>query len=257
MWLVAISEAVPDDEELMSAAGKPAPRFWLGETENPVPGSRGKGGPVRRVFDLLSLRRTAPDGRLPRLDAALAAELLQAFAARTTDPPFKTADVASFAKFLSENRDRSPTLVWRATAQWSTTLAAMGEIRVETWLLATAEDVPQDEARKHWNAKESMVDDLIDRTPRFWIGETEVPSPGNRDLRGPVGRVEDLLFFRGTVPDWQLPKLDAALESELLQAFAPRTTDPPFKRVDPASFARFLSENHGRALFTMDRLLEN
>jgi hypothetical protein len=133
----------------------------------------------------------------------------------------------------------------------------MSELRVEMWLLATAEEVPRDEARKYWNVKESMVDDLIDRTPHFWIGETEVEIPGNRDLRGPVGRVHDLLSFRGTIPDWQLPKLDAALESELLQAFAPRTTDPPFKTIDPASFAQFLSKSRGRSLFTIDRLLEN
>jgi hypothetical protein len=254
MWLVATSEEVPDDAVRSSGGGKPPPRFWLGETERPVSENRDKRGPVGRVFDLFSLRRTAPDRRLPRLDAALEAELLQAFAPRTTDPPFKTAELASFARFLLENRDRYPVLVSRATEQPS---ASMSELRVEMWLLATAEEVPRDEARKYWNVKESMVDDLIDRTPHFWIGETEVEIPGNRDLRGPVGRVHDLLSFRGTIPDWQLPKLDAALESELLQAFAPRTTDPPFKTIDPASFAQFLSKSRGRSLFTIDRLLEN
>ncbi len=133
----------------------------------------------------------------------------------------------------------------------------MGEFPVEMWLLATSEEVPEDEARKYWNAKDSVVDDLLDRTPRFWLGETEVEVPGNRDRRGPVGRVFDLLGLRGTIPDWQLPKLDAALETKLLQAFAARPTDPPFKTADPASFARFLAENRGRYLFTADKLLEN
>src|SRR6267378_7765069 len=103
MWLVATSEEVPDDAVRSSGGGKPPPRFWLGETERPVSENRDKRGPVGRVFDLFSLRRTAPDRRLPRLDAALEAELLRAFAPRTTDPPFKTAKLASFARFLLEN----------------------------------------------------------------------------------------------------------------------------------------------------------
>jgi hypothetical protein len=131
----------------------------------------------------------------------------------------------------------------------------MGEFPVEMWLFATSEEVPKDEARKYWNVKESIVPDLRDRSARFWLGETEVEVPGNRDGRGPVGRVHDLLFLRGTIPEWRVPKLDSALETELLQAFAPRITDPRFKTADPASFARFLSENRGRYLFTSDRLL--
>jgi hypothetical protein len=133
----------------------------------------------------------------------------------------------------------------------------MGEFPIEVWLFATSEAVPQDEARRYWNNKESLVPDLRDRSAQFWLGETEVEIPGNRDKRGPVGRVFDLLSLRGGLPEWHLPKVDPALESELLQAFAPRKSDSLFKTADPASFERFLSENRGRYLFTMDRLLEN
>src|SRR6202022_2266782 len=129
----------------------------------------------------------------------------------------------------------------------------MGEFSVELWLMwlfATSEEVPEDEARRFWNLKESIVPDLRDRSPRFWLGETDVEIPGNRDKRGPVGRVHDLLFLRGTIPDWQLPRVDAALEAELLQVFAARTTDPPFKTADPGSLARFLAANRGKCVFT-------
>lgn len=125
----------------------------------------------------------------------------------------------------------------------------MGEFPIEMWVVATSEEVPEEEARLYWHARDSVVDDLRDRNPRFWLGETEVNVPGNRDKRGPVGRVSDLLFLRGTTPQWHLPKLDAKLETDLLEAFAARTTDPPFKRADPAAFGRFLSDNRGRYLF--------
>ncbi len=125
----------------------------------------------------------------------------------------------------------------------------MGEFPIEVWLHASSEEIPREEARKYWHARDSLVDDLSDRTPRFWLGETEVNVPGNRDKRGPVGRVSDLLFLRGTTPDRQLPRLDATLEHELLQAFAARTTDPPLKAADPTTFAQFLSENRDRYLF--------
>jgi hypothetical protein len=125
------------------------------------------------------------------------------------------------------------------------------------WLYATPEEVPQDEARRFWNNKESIVPDLRDRSAKFWLGETEVEIPGNREKRGPVGRVFDLVSLRGGLPEWHLPKLDPALEAELLEAFAPRKSDPLFKTADPVGFERFLSENRGRYLFTMDRLLDN
>jgi hypothetical protein len=133
----------------------------------------------------------------------------------------------------------------------------MGEFPIEVWLHATSEEVPEDEARRYWNNKESIVPDLRDRTAQFWLGETQVEIPGNRDKRGPVGRVYDLVSLRGGLPDWHLPKLDPGLETELLAAFSARTTDAPFKTADPTSFARFLAANPGRYLFTMDRLLED
>ena len=133
----------------------------------------------------------------------------------------------------------------------------MGEFPIEVWLHATPEEVPEDEARRYWNNKESIVPDLRDPSAQFWLGETEVEIPGNRDERGPVGRVYDLLSLRGGLPDWHLPQLDPALETELRAAFTSRATDAPFKTADPTSFARFLAANRGRYLFAMDRLLEN
>ena len=133
----------------------------------------------------------------------------------------------------------------------------MGEFPIEIWLLASAEPVAEEEARKYWNNKESAAHELRDQAARFWLGETDVELPGNREKRGPVGRVHDLLFLRGTTPKYQFPVLDPTLEAELLREFAPQASDLSFKVADSPSFARFLSKNRGRYLFLADRLLED
>ena len=76
------------------------------------------------------------------------------------------------------------------------------------WLAAFSDDVSADEVRRHWNVQETPeLDAVIDSAPKFRLGRTQAPEPGNEDSRGPVGRVFDLLWLRGTMPSYTMPLL--------------------------------------------------
>jgi len=122
---------------------------------------------------------------------------------------------------------------------------------VEIWLIAVPGEVPEDELRAHWRGWETpALDRVLAASPRFRLGATEVVYPGNEDLRGPVGRVQDLIYLRGTTPDYVLPLLDSQLERELLDAYGPRLGDPPFNVASPAELEAFLASNRGARLAT-------
>jgi hypothetical protein len=93
------------------------------------------------------------------------------------------------------------------------------------------------------------------RSSRFRLGVTQVNYGDNDDQRGPVGRVHDLLFVRGTTPEYTLPVLDGDLERELLHAFEPLPADPPFDVATPAALAAFLSANLGNRMAPDERTL--
>jgi hypothetical protein len=67
----------------------------------------------------------------------------------------------------------------------------------------------------------------------------------------------DLLFLRGTLPEYVLPKLDDALAAELLDAFKPRPQDPPFEVVPRDSLEAFLSSHVGEGLFYREQLVDD
>jgi hypothetical protein len=120
---------------------------------------------------------------------------------------------------------------------------------VEMFLVAVEDAIEEDEARRHWNVKETPhLDAALARSPSLYIGTTEVELPGNHDLRGPVGRVFDLLFLRGTLPAWVLPRIDDALSQDLLAAYEPQPHDPPFETVPPDELRAFLVSNRGAQL---------
>jgi hypothetical protein len=130
-------------------------------------------------------------------------------------------------------------------------------MNVEMWLAAFSDGASADEVRRHWNVDEApALDALIDAAPKFRLGRTRVPEPGNEDSRGPVGRVFDLLWLRGTVPSYTMPLLTPTLENELLQAFLPRPGDPRLDVADVEAFAFFLKTHRGHALATTEKVVE-
>jgi hypothetical protein len=124
---------------------------------------------------------------------------------------------------------------------------------VEVWLVAIAADVPPHEVRQHWNSKEApTLDRLIVASPSLRLGTTNVRTPDNEDLRGPVGRVIDLIFPRGTSPAYTLPLVDDELEAELLLRIQDRPEDPAFEVVSADELEAFLNQNRGAGLTYRD-----
>jgi hypothetical protein len=85
------------------------------------------------------------------------------------------------------------------------------------------------------------------------IGMTEVPLPENDDRRGPVGRVFDLIFLRGTTPGYCVPVLDERLANEILAAMTRLPEDPPFETESIDQVAEFLVEHRGYAVLIEER----
>jgi hypothetical protein len=79
-----------------------------------------------------------------------------------------------------------------------------------------------------------------------------VRTPDNEDLRGPVGRVIDLIFLRGTSPAYTLPLVDDELEAELLLRIQDRPEDPAFEVVSADELEAFLNQNRGAGLTYRD-----
>jgi hypothetical protein len=127
---------------------------------------------------------------------------------------------------------------------------------VEMWIVAIDADIPDDEARRYWNVKETLIlDEIIASAPAFRLGVTEVVQPGNESRRGPVGRVDDLPSLRGTLPTYNLPSVDDELRQELVAAYGIRDDDPPFDVGDRDALDAFLADHAGARLATRERVL--
>jgi len=131
----------------------------------------------------------------------------------------------------------------------------MSHFPILIWLVAVREVTPPDEIRRFWNAKEDTpnLDAFIERSPSILLGTTEVTVPENVGLRGPVGRVFDLLVLRGTTPEYVLPLIDDTLTADLLACLEPDPADPAFDVLPAADLATFLSAHAGEHLATRDQ----
>jgi hypothetical protein len=130
-------------------------------------------------------------------------------------------------------------------------------IKVELTLYATTETIDTADLRAYWKADDApAVDAAIERAPSVRLGTTYVIEPGNENLRGPVGRVEDVLqrFGTRTWPPERLPVLDD--EQALLAAFKPQAGDPPFDAAPIADIEAFLDRHRGAGLAYRDALTE-
>jgi hypothetical protein len=127
---------------------------------------------------------------------------------------------------------------------------------IDVWLVAFTAEVDREEIRRFWKANESpLLDDIMSRAPSLWLGKSEVPLPENQGVRGPVGRVVDLLSVHGTTPDWVLPVLDEDLEARLLAAYQPQLRDPSrFGCIPATDLTEYLSQHRGEKLVYRDEL---
>ena len=112
--------------------------------------------------------------------------------------------------------------------------------------LAILDHVPAPEQiRAFWNAK---VDDVLAGVPaqdRLWLGRTRAITPDEPRSPGRAGRVFDLIYLKGTTPDYTAPLLTAGFVSELVDAFA-TAEDGGLLAIDQARLEAFLRKRVGR-----------
>jgi hypothetical protein len=115
----------------------------------------------------------------------------------------------------------------------------------ECWLAATTEEIDPEEVRSHWNANEApTIDSLRDRAPMVELGPLYADATDLLDT-GPARRVFDLLFLRGTTPDYVLPVVGDALISEIVGASHSQAHDRVTSPTTPNEVEAFLSEHRG------------
>jgi hypothetical protein len=126
----------------------------------------------------------------------------------------------------------------------------MPSILIDVCLVAVRNPVVEEVARRWWNLKESSLDGLVDQSPKLWIGQADIPLDEQPHRGGPAGRVSELLFLRGSLPDYHLPFLDTELRNEIMTALKPRTDDPDVRAVSMSDVRRFLDNHEGWYLVT-------
>ena len=121
----------------------------------------------------------------------------------------------------------------------------------DLWLVVISDAVPDEDVRRWWNCKDTEVlDDLVEAAPKFRLG-TIVVTAEDAEPPSPTRRVSDLLFFRGTYPEYVLPLLDDDLQADLIKAFAAQPGDHPVMEAAPlANFAAFLGRHKGKRVAT-------
>jgi hypothetical protein len=124
------------------------------------------------------------------------------------------------------------------------------------WLAVTTEKINPEEIRSYWNSNDAPA--LLsgrERAPQIEIGPLYAEEPDGFDV-GPARRIFNVLFLRGTTPEYVLPVVNEGLIAEIMTAALPRGDD----QVDPASspnaIETFLTEHKGWNLVPFERRAE-
>jgi len=83
-----------------------------------------------------------------------------------------------------------------------------------------------------------------------------LPADGHDERRGPVGRILDLVFLRGTIPPYSFPTLTAELGREILAAAAARPDDSDSEVISATQLAEFLERHAGHSLAFSEKVLD-
>jgi hypothetical protein len=93
------------------------------------------------------------------------------------------------------------------------------------WLTATDAVIDPADVRAWWNLKDTDdLDKILREAPKCLIGPNFWDS-NDLEGSGPARRVFDLLYLRGTTPDYVFPTLDEELVAAILAALTPRALD--------------------------------
>lgn len=105
----------------------------------------------------------------------------------------------------------------------------------------------EEEVRAFWNAKENTVLDHVTDGQRLWLGRTRAITPEEPRSPGPAGRVFDVIFLRGTLPDYSAPLVTDELVAGILAAFTSEV-DPTLPSTDAGRLEVFLNHHAGAYL---------
>ncbi|MEJ2579981.1 MAG: hypothetical protein P8Z68_12975, partial [Kineosporiaceae bacterium] len=87
--------------------------------------------------------------------------------------------------------------------------------------LVVQDEVPEPrQLRAFWNARESDVLDHVAEDHRLWLGRTQAKTPEEPRFPGRAGSIFDLLYLRGTTPDYSAPLLTEHLIKEIMDVYA-------------------------------------
>lgn len=121
------------------------------------------------------------------------------------------------------------------------------------WLAVTTEEVKPAEIRAKWKANEAPTMDRLEETaPQIEVGPLYADEPDHLDF-GPARRIFDLLFLRGTTPEYVLPIVSDALIAEIMTAGRPRPDDQVGSASTPDAIEAFLTEHKGWSLLPFER----
>lgn len=119
-------------------------------------------------------------------------------------------------------------------------------------LVAIDREVPVDEIRRWWNLKDTPVlDDVAAGGPRLRLGLSVDGYWEN--ITGPSFRVYALLFLRGTLPEYVVPRLDDELIHEILIAYQWQENDSSGTQLaDLEEVATFLAIHRGGGILAVE-----
>ena len=122
----------------------------------------------------------------------------------------------------------------------------------DCWLHATTEEFDLTEIRSYWNGDEPpAIRSLRVEAPLIELGPLFADSSDHLDV-GPARRIFDLLFLRGTTPDYVLPVVDDDLVSEIVRASLYLADDRVTSVATPEEIEAFLSEHRGWRLVVFE-----
>jgi hypothetical protein len=115
-------------------------------------------------------------------------------------------------------------------------------------LAAIVQTVDPGEVRAFWNSKATgILEVLVAHAPRIELGPVYGYAPDGFDI-GPARRVADLMFLRGTLPEYVLPVADDELIRQIVDAFQPQSGDRISSTSSEQALEEFLRSHRGWSL---------
>jgi hypothetical protein len=124
------------------------------------------------------------------------------------------------------------------------------------WLAAATQEISAEEIRSFWNGDEApSLLALIEGAPEIEVGPLYADESDGFDA-GPARRIFNILFLRGTTPDYVLPIVSDSLIAEIRRAAVPAGDDQVSSATTPDAIEAFLTGHEGWSLVPLERRTE-